>query len=548
MKKLAVVISICTLACSFNVTSMCPIENGIGDVLTHQTLSSHPWTKTHTQLHQWICLARSVSDYEAIRNFIQKTDFDVDAHDVFENTLLHQASIMKDTRILEALLDKNPQNINALNIIGLTALSNFLASFYTYDDCEIPDNIVIKKVKNSLIDFTQEAIPDTSTSSSTFYRPKLKLKKSFDYSCLSDWTEQNFDKTVTSEFVSCSHSHIPNRSAKPIIEKFLAHGADVRAKDSIIGITPLHYATLSGDVDALLTLINHDPSAVNVTTNDGISLIDVAVNIKNALITNLLARRGAKVKFENLKKSLDNPDLLKALLPYTHSLLNVKNGTKILAEYPLSYFDKEVISFLIDKGADVNVSTNLGISLLDAAINTKNLPLIEFLVKKGAKVKLTNLKNSINNLELLKVLLPYRDSLRKIEDGDKILADYLFGSFNEEIISFLIDQGANVDTQNENQSSFLYQFAQRYAGNNEKFIEKIVRASHDIDAQYDWGHTALAIAVLWKNFTVAKKLFEAGADPTIPDRIGFSAKDLAKLYDVDLFKPKPKRKRVSSFF
>jgi ankyrin repeat protein len=301
-------------------------------------------------------------------------------------------------------------------------------------------------------------------------------------------------------------------------------------------------------MDALLTLINYKPSAINVTTNDHISLVDIAVNTKDILITNLLTRRGAKVKFENLKKSLDNPDLLKALLPYAHSLLNVESGTKILAEYPLNCFDEEVISFLIDKGADINVSTSLGISLLDAAVNTKNLPLIEFLVKEGAKVKLINLKNSINNLELLKVLIPYRDSLSKIENGDKILAEYSFDSFNEEIISFLIDQGANVDAKNEDQLSFLYRFAQRYSGNNEKFIEKIVRASRNIDAQYDWGHTALAVAVLWKNFTVAKKLFEAGADPTIPDRIGFSAKNLAKLYELNLFKPKPKRKRVSSFF
>ena len=148
----------------------------------------------------------------------------------------------------------------------------------------------------------------------------------------------------------------------------------------------------------------------------------------------------------------------------------------------------------------------------------------------------------------MKVLLPYKDSLRKIENGDTILINYLFDQFNEEVISFLIDRGADVDAQNQNQSSFLYKFSQRYAGNNEKFIEKIVLASHDIDAQYDWGHTALAVAVLWKNFTVAKKLFEAGADPSVPDKIGFSAKDFAKLYDLDLFKPKPKRKRTSSFF
>ena len=548
MKKLALVVSVCSLTCNFDAAGMCPIENGVGDVLTHQTLSLHPWTKTHAKLHQWICSARSDSEYEKIKQFIQTTDLDVDARDIFGNTLLHQAAIMRDTRILEALLDKNPQNINAVNIIGLPALSNFLASFYTYDQSTMSVNGVTEELKDYLIDFSQEKPSNQNFPSSTIYLPKLGVKKSFDNFCLSNWTEQNFDKTVTSELVSCSHPHMLNRSAKEIIEKFIQHGVNVRAKDTIIGITPLHYATLSGDMDALLTLINHDPRAVNVTTNDGTSLIDIAVHMKNALITNLLARRGAKVKFENLKRALSNTHLLKALLPYKHSLVNIKDGTKIFAEYPLNYFDKEAISFLIDKGADINISTNEGLSLLDAAVNTKNLPLIEFLVKKGAKVKFTNLKNSINNLELLKVLLPYKDSLRKIENGDTILINYLFDQFNEEVISFLIDRGADVDAQNQNQSSFLYKFSQRYAGNNEKFIEKIVLASHDIDAQYDWGHTALAVAVLWKNFTVAKKLFEAGADPSVPDKIGFSAKDFAKLYDLDLFKPKPKRKRTSSFF
>lgn len=550
VKKLAIIISICTLACNFNVTGMYPTEDGFENSLIPQTSPMHPWTKTHAKLHRWICLARSISDYEAIREFIQKTDLDVDAQDVFGNTLLHQAAIIKDSRILESLLDKNPKNINAPNIIGLPALSNFLASFYTYNDCKISDNTVIEEVKDSLIDFSQEAVSDTSTSSSTICMSKFGIRESFDNSHVADWTERNSEKILAPQFVHPFYSRMPNGSAKVMIEKFLAHSADVRAKDSIVGITALHYATLAGDMDALLTLINHEPSAINVTTNDHVSLIDISVNTKDVPITNLLARRGAKIKFENLNKSLNNPDLLKALLPYKHSLLNIENGIKILAEYPINYFDKDVISFLIDKGADINVSTSSGISLLDAAVNTKNLLLTEFLVKKGAKVKLINLKNSINNLELLKALLPYGDSLSRIKGGDTILVNYLFDHFNEEIISFLIDQGADVDAKNENQSSFLYKFAQRYAGNNEKFIEKIVRASHDIDAQYDWGHTALAVAVLWKNFTVAKKLFEAGADPTIPDRIGFSAKDLAKLYDISLFrqKPNPKRKRGSSFF
>jgi len=547
MKKLTAIMSVCVLICSFNASCMSPNANKDENSSIPQTSLAHPWTRVHDTLHRWICLAHSVPDYEEIREFIRRTELDVDARDIFGNTLLHQAAITKDTRILEALLDKNPQNINAVNIIGLPALSNFLASFYTSDKSVVSDNEAVEELKDYLIDYAAKNT-DNNISSSIIYLPNLRARKNPDNSHLMDWSEQNSNKILTSKFISSSR--MPNGSAKTIIEKFLAHGADIRVKDTLIGITALHYATSAGDTDALLTLINHEPSAINVTTNNGISLIDIAVNTKNIPITNLLAKRGAKVKFENLKKSLNNPDLLKALLPYKHSMLNIENGSKILSEYPLNCFNKEVLSFLIDKGADVNVTTNDGVSLLDVAVNTKNLLLTEFLVKKGAKVKLTNLKASLNNIEFLKALLPYENSLSKIEGGDTILTNYLFDYFNEEVISFLIDRGADVDARTQNHSSFLYKFAQRYAGNNEKLIEKIARASRNIDAQYDWGHTALAVAVLWKNFTIAKKLFEAGADPTVPDRIGFSAKDLAKLYDINLFNPRPqlKRKRASTFF
>lgn len=420
-----------------------------------QVYSKNIWTKDHSDLCQQICCASSDSDYEAIKKIIQNCHLDVDAHDIFGSTLLHQAAIKKDSRMLEALLNKNPRNINALNLLGLPALSCFLCSFYTYNSpvTEPEDFFTGSSSSTTKSSSIQKVVPTTSY----IYMPKLRIRKNVD--SINAKNCSNSKKIEEDRLIKPTYSRISNGSAKIIVEKFLAHGADIKIKDKFIGLTALHCATLYGDIETLLALINHDPSAVNELAFDDISPLDIAVDTKNIPIVSLLTKRGAKVKFENLQKALNYPELLKALLPYRNSLFNIKNGTKILIDYPFNFF-------------------------------------------------------------------------------------------NEEVISFLIDKNANVDSERKDQPSFLYRFAQRYSGNNNELIDKVIEASKHIDAQYDWGHTALSVAVLWKNFNIAKKLFKAGADPNIRDKIGFSARDLAKLYDFDLFEDYygRKRQKITKFF
>lgn len=551
MKNLTLMISICSLLSNLNVFSMHPNSDNFEEIFNKRNsinLASlnNVWTKDHTDLCQRIYCARSVSDYEAIKETIQNCHLNVDAHDIFGSTLLHQAATKKDTRVLEALLSKNPQNINAPNLFGLTALSCFLYSFYTYDDCDTKSKFLTNSfpTKSSPI---KKIVP----TAPYIYMPKLRRRRSVDSFGVMDCSDFNSKKIRKSTLINPIPSRMPNGSAKIIVEKFLALGADVRAKDKFIGLTALHYVTLAGDIDALLVLINSNPSAINELTLDGISPLDIAVDMKNIPIVTLLTKRGAKIRFENLQRALNNAELLQALLPYRNSLFNIENGTKILANYPFDRFDEDIISFLIDKGADMDISTNKSVSFLDVAVSVKNTPLVTLLAKRGAKVKFENLQKSLDNPALIKALLPHEDSLLNIKDGTKILTNYSFNCFNEEVISFLIDKGADVDSENKDQPSFLYKFAQHYSGNNNELIYKVIKASKHINAQYCWGHTALSVAVLWKNFNTAKKLLEVGADPHIRDKIGFSAIDLAKLYDLDLLEDYcslKRRKIVNKFF
>lgn len=383
------------------------------------------------------------------------------------------------------------------------------------------------------------------------------------------------------------------KSVNEMVENFISQGGDVQALDNI-GFAVIHYAILAGDTEALATIVKHNRNAINTLTHDKMSPLDIAIYTQNVSITSLLSKIGAKTRYENLEQALHNPELIKALLPYTHSLVNVPNGTKILADYDYKDFNADVISFLIDKGADVdankgdevpfffrfaqhyigkdwsligkviNASKNFSlihylvlaedaeslldlleknpkvidkkdkISALDISVCMENVLITKILTIRKAKVSYQNLEQSLHNPELLKALLPYSYSLTNIENGTEILANYPFKYYDEEIISFLIRRGADVDVKKYEGTSFLYQFAQRYEGTNEKFIDRVIGASQNIDAQYDWGHTALSVAILWKHFDIANGLLKAGANPNIRDRIGFSAKDLAKLYDINI--------------
>ena len=50
----------------------------------------------------------------------------------------------------------------------------------------------------------------------------------------------------------------------------------------------------------------------------------------------------------------------------------------------------EVVRFLVEKGADVNVANNTGSTLVNAATDNGHLDVVKFLVEKGADITAAN--------------------------------------------------------------------------------------------------------------------------------------------------------------
>jgi hypothetical protein len=157
----------------------------------------------------------------------------------------------------------------------------------------------------------------------------------------------------------------------------------------------------------------------------------------------------------------------------------------------------------------INAPGPLGLTPLDIAISKENIEAAAILAKEGAYVSYGNLESSLDKPELLKALLPCKDSLRNIWNGTKILADYEFLYFKEEIVSFLIDLGADVDAQDEYGDSFFTNFSRYYRGTNEDFIDKVINASKNHSIRDSEGNTALENAED-NNPLIAKKLTSVG--------------------------------------
>ncbi|OUM58266.1 hypothetical protein PIROE2DRAFT_16516 [Piromyces sp. E2] len=180
------------------------------------------------------------------------------------------------------------------------------------------------------------------------------------------------------------------------IFRFLLRYLDINQKDSE-GNTVLYYAIDQEDVETVNYLIRNKANA-NSKNNLGLSCLDLAIT------------KGIKVSKIILQNRHDN------------ILLNIPNSQ---GEIPLITIIKsknytvnekeEIISYLIEKGSNINYIDKQGNSPLIHAINNKCSSIVKKLIKNGANINYHNKKN-------YKTILKYA-----IETGNVDIIKYLMG-------------------------------------------------------------------------------------------------------------------------
>ncbi|MCV9930373.1 ankyrin repeat domain-containing protein [Flavobacterium sp. LS1R49] len=145
-----------------------------------------------------------------------------------------------------------------------------------------------------------------------------------------------------------------------IIKNLIKLGSNINIKDSN-GNTPVIYAANYNCPNNIKTLIkyNADLSLYNIDLN---TPLHIACSGNNIIIAKILIENKAEINSDN--GNLQTP-LIKAIDSNTN-------------------FD--LIEMLLNYGADINYGNGNGTSLM-SAISYENIPLVKFLISKGAKIK-----------------------------------------------------------------------------------------------------------------------------------------------------------------
>lgn len=162
----------------------------------------------------------------------------------------------------------------------------------------------------------------------------------------------------------------------------------------------------------------------------------------------------------------------------------------------------DLMDFLIQHGAEVNVISNAGITPLWCAIKKQNISFINFLLKKGAIVDYFTHHSLV------------QESL-----------------FNNSLVNVLVSRGINVDsivnvnikTQKGTRTDAMPLLCWAVYNNKKEIAETIIKFSPNLNLQSDNGKTALHYAVLNNYDDLARLLIDNGTDLTIKDNFGKTA-------------------------
>ena len=215
------------------------------------------------------------------------------------------------------------------------------------------------------------------------------------------------------------------------------------------------------------------------------------------------------IKYADQPENEVGKEIVKILLKNEDINVNCK------IDIPIDYFDNgyafsplsvckdlEILELLIDKGADVNMKSNIGST---AIMNTVDTNKVDFLLKNGANINEVdnNNNNALTNL------------LRLLEDG--IAEEDLDTAIST--LKLLIEKGIDIKViDNNGYDAFLYAVELNLNDVTKLLIEK----GTDIKRKNKEGQNALIICSKVGNYEIAKLLIEKGLKVNTVDNEGIT--------------------------
>ena len=287
----------------------------------------------------------------------------------------------------------------------------------------------------------------------------------------------------------------------------------------------------AGDLETVKAFINTSKIDVNAdkVLEDTMPSLSFAISVRNST--------------EDQTKKNKLKEIIKFLIEKGADV----NGKDDEENTPLHYavleeggIDKEIVQLLLDKGADVNASNSDGDTPLHLVVSyPESSEITKLLIEKGADVNMINADGNTpvhivvsypESSEITKLLIENGADLNAIDpDGRTPLFNALSVENNQENVKLLLQNGADVNIENMEETPLFATIKSYIVGSIEyvKLLVEIGKADVDKGDSAE-GKTPLMAAVINNNIEIASYLLEKGAKKDLKDKSGKTAYEYAK--------------------
>jgi len=299
------------------------------------------------------------------------------------------------------------------------------------------------------------------------------------------------------------------------VKTLIERGTNIDIKDEF-GCVPLHWAALAESPEVADFLIG---KGADVNAKDARNLTPL-IAARGLPVIKLLVSKGADIQAQDSYP--ESTKLHWACIEGDKDVVEflISKGAEVdrknkRGQTPLwlaaSYGHREIVELLIKKGANINVSNNRGLTPLAMARQRKQNEVVDILLKHGAVETLHGAAASGNIDEIKRLLSQGTDINAQNERGQTPL-QLALNSDQMEVAELLVANGANVDAiDGQTGKAMLLS-----VGGRKERVEFLLSKSADIEAKDDNGLTLLNLMATYSNqkdyLDVVELLLEKGAD------------------------------------
>lgn len=307
-------------------------------------------------------------------------------------------------------------------------------------------------------------------------------------------------------------------------------------QDEIRGTTPLMWAARAGQLEAIRLLLDRGAD-VNVTDANGKSALMWAASYDRAKAIRLLAEAGAELDGRDrygrtaLARACfltGRPNAVKALIEAGADLDPLDQMGGVPLAWAAWFGPSEIVQMLVEAGAYVNPEITL--PPIVRACFKGDLESVRILVAAGADINpkgmplLSQAANS-GNADLVRFLLEHGAPLSVADEDGWSPLQYAVNNSDLETVRVLLEAGADPHVVTDDGETLLFWGD---LGGGTEMSELLLGLGIDLEGQASDGTTVLMWRAGSGDLASVQALLDAGADPSIKDPAGRTARDYAQ--------------------